>query len=133
MTELIAPNSNRPGIIPVYFSRVQLLRLLELLKDCKGDDAVIRHIILRDLKICLMLDIEAIPNSSQVGKYQELLNKLNEDKSLHCKNCVHISENIAAGTYEVFCSSPNTFFEEHQFTTKDNWANECDFYSDTED
>ena len=79
MTELIAPNSNRPGIIPVYFSRMQLLRLIELLKDCTGDDAVIRNIILRDLKLCLMLDIEAIPDSDRVGAYQELLKKLNDE------------------------------------------------------
>ncbi len=79
MTELIAPNSTRPGIIPVYFSRTQLLRLIEILKDCTGDDAVIRNIILRDLKMCLMLDIEAIPDRQQAVSYYELLNSLSDE------------------------------------------------------
>ena len=47
---------------------------------------------------------------------------MNKLQFLDCKKCVHLSEDIAAGTYEVFCSCPNTFFEDHEFTTRDNWA-----------
>ncbi len=32
------------------------------------------------------------------------------------------------GTWEPFCSCPNTHFEEGQFTLDVNWGERCDFY-----
>ena len=58
---------------------------------------------------------------------------MNKSQLRDCKNCIYLSENIAAGTYEEFCSCPNTFFEPGQFGTKQNWADTCDFFHlDTE-
>lgn len=77
MKEIMSPSTAREGIIPINFSRGQLFRLIEILKDAEGDDAVIRNIIVRDLKLCLELDIFEESNSQRSGElYRELLLQL---------------------------------------------------------
>jgi hypothetical protein len=80
MKEIMSPSTARPGIIPINFSRTQLFRLIEILKDADGDDAVIRNIIIRDLKLCLGFDISACVACGQSALlYQELLFQLSSE------------------------------------------------------
>lgn len=86
MPDLISPTSQRPGIIPVYFSRSDLQRLIDILKNSKGDDLVLRNQIARDLFICISEDLEAIKNTGH-PRYNEYINLYNKlAKILEYKN-----------------------------------------------
>lgn len=46
----------------------------------------------------------------------------------YCSNCSHLSEDLVGGTGEIFCSCPNTYFEQGEFSLDTNLAKSCDFY-----
>lgn len=81
LNELISPTSDGPGLVCVMLSRTALIQLIDLLKDAIGDYRVIRNILIRDLKLCIMTDLEVIKKSGghpRVQEYADLLYKLEE-------------------------------------------------------
>jgi hypothetical protein len=49
-----------------------------------------------------------------------------------CRHCLHVGEDIASGTNELFCAHPKIPLEPNQLELDLRVANICDFYEQDE-